>query len=72
MSTLGFNTSELTADWQQLEAELLKLVRRAEVEYRQAPAARKEQAGENYRQALARFSELVLDRRFPPQVQLQP
>lgn len=58
--------------WRQIEVELLTDVRQAESEFQQASSDQKEQAGEKYRQALARFSALVLDRRFPPGFQFQP
>jgi len=52
--------------WGQIEVELLTHVRQAESEFQRASGDQKEQAGEKYREALARFSALVLDRRFPP------
>jgi hypothetical protein len=72
MNTLELETSALSSDWKQIEKELLTHVREAEVEFEQALDHQKEQAGEKYRQALARFSALILDRRFPPGFQFQP
>ena len=56
--------------WNQVEVELLTDVRAAEAAFKRAAPDQKEQAGEEYRQALARFSALILDRRFPPGSQL--
>ena len=62
MHTLGMDLTPLQA----IEEELLIQVRQAEIEFKEASDDEKEQAAEKYRQALSRFSELVLDRRFPP------
>ena len=70
MNTLELNAAAAPLSWNQVEVELLTHVRAAEVEFQQAPEDQKEQAGEKYRQALARFSELILDRRFPRGFQL--
>ena len=56
---------------QQLEAELLEELRQAEAEFIAAGPDRKERAAENFRIALRRFSELVLDRRVPPGLSAQ-
>jgi hypothetical protein len=60
----------LPAPLRKVEGELLDQVRRAEIEFKQAPPERKEQAGERYRRALDRFSQLILDQRFPPEFSL--
>ncbi|MBZ5577462.1 MAG: hypothetical protein LAP40_12950 [Acidobacteriia bacterium] len=54
----------------QIEDELLTQVRQAEAAFKQAPADQKEVAGERYREALQRFSELILDRRVPPAMRI--
>lgn len=56
---------------QQIEAELLLQVRRAEAEFRDATSDEKEAASERYRDALQRFSDLILDRRVPPGLSIQ-
>ena len=71
MDTLELKaTAAAPSIWKQVEVELLTHVRTAELEFRQASEDQKEHAGERYRQALARFSALILDRRFPPGFQL--
>ena len=65
MRTARFDTPGWSPSRQQLEAELLIQLRRAEAEFHEASADQKEQAGERFRQALERFSRLILDRRFP-------
>jgi hypothetical protein len=55
----------------QIELELLNQLKRAEAEFKEASAEQKEQAGEQYRRALDQFSQMVLDRRFPPGWSLQ-
>jgi len=72
MRTLDLTPSGLAPHHQRIEGELLDQVREAEIEFKQAPAEQKEQAGERYRRALERFCELILDRRFPPGFSLQP
>ena len=71
MSTLELDQCASPSSWKQVEVELLTHVRAAEVEFNLAPTDQKEQAGEKYRKALARFSELVLNRRFPRDFQFQ-
>lgn len=70
MSTFNRNAGASPSVWNQIEVQLLTEVRAAEVAFKQASAAQKEQAGEKYRQALSRFTELILDRRFPPDIRL--
>lgn len=53
-----------------METQLLTDLRAAEVAFRQATGAQKEQAREKYSQALARFTELILDRQFPSHIRL--
>lgn len=71
MYTMDLEPSELSVSWQELEIHLLDEIRRAEVEFKEAPADQKEQAGERYRRALDRFCELVIDRRFPPEFHVE-
>ena len=68
MNTLEQTTSP--SNWSEIEVQLLTDVRTAEVAFRLATGDQKEEAGENYRQALARFTALILDRRFPPDIPL--
>ena len=70
MITTQPNSAPFTARWNQVEVDLLTDVRAAEAAFKRASGDQKEQAGEQYRLALARFSALVLDRRFPPGFQL--
>ena len=68
MSTFERNAAASPSVWNQIEMQLLTDVQMAEVAFKHATGAEKEQAGEQYRQALARFSELILDRRFPSDI----
>jgi hypothetical protein len=70
MSTFERNAAPSPSVWHQIEMQLLTDVQTAEVAFKQATGAEKEQAGEQYRQALARFSELIIDRRFPSDIRL--
>jgi len=65
MSTLERNAAA-SPSWNQVEVQLLTDLRTAETAFKQATDDQRETAGEQYRQALARFSALILDRRFPP------
>jgi hypothetical protein len=72
MSTLERNTEASPSIWNQIERQLLTDVRTAEAAFKQATGTQKDQAGEQYRLALARFTELVLDRRLPSDLRLAP
>ena len=68
MNTLERNAAASPSIWNQVEVQLLTDLRTAEVAFKQATDEQRETAGEQYRQALARFSALILDRRFPPEL----
>ena len=57
---------------QQIETELLEELKRAEAAFKQAEPSQREAAEEEFRTALRRFSELVLDRRVPPGLSFRP
>lgn len=65
MNTLEWDMAVSPPNWNQVEVQLLTDVRAAEAAFKQASGDQKERAGEIYRQALDRFSELILERRFP-------
>ena len=51
---------------QQIETALLEELRQAEAEFKQAGPERKQAAEEEFRTALRRFSQLILEGRVPP------
>lgn len=60
--------SSVPPNREQIEAQLLAELRRAETEFKEARPENKAAAEEVFRKALREFSELVLDPKLPPRL----
>jgi len=72
MHVQRLDLSQPLADRQLIETQLLEELRRAEAAFKEAGPSQRETAEEEFRAALRRFSELVLDRRVPPGLSVRP
>lgn len=68
MHTSSSRMPSVPPNREQIEAQLLAELRRAEMEFREAAPDQKAAAEEVFRKALREFSELVLDPKVPPRL----
>lgn len=66
------NRAEPLLPEQDIEAQLLNELRRAETKFKEAPPNEKPAAEQEFREALRRFSALVLDRKLPSGFSVRP
>jgi hypothetical protein len=68
MHILSSRMPSVPPNREQIEAQLLAELRRAETQFKQASPDQKAAAEEVFRKALREFSELVLDPKVPPRL----